>query len=152
EAIQEIGQSANSASTGAERLGASVEVFTGAVADADGVAEKVSTQSCQVSALFERLSTRLMMTLRNFADADQRRNPRSPAKVPVELTIADRTVDAEIVEISEGGALVVGLTEKIESGMAVEAWLKNIGSLQARATGVSEFGQRLQFVEVPEAT
>ncbi len=152
EAIQEIGQSANSASTGAGRLGASVDVFTGAVADADRVAEKVSTQSRQVSTLFERLSTRLMMTLRNFADADQRRNPRSPAKFPVELTIAGRAVHAEVVEISEGGALVVGLADKIESGMAVEARLKDIGPLRARAAGGSEFGQRLHFVDVPDAT
>ncbi|MGO9428834.1 methyl-accepting chemotaxis protein [Rhodoblastus sp.] len=152
EAIQEIGQSANSAASGAGRLGASVDVFTGAVADADRVAEKVTTQSRQVSTLFERLSTRLMMTLRNFADADQRRNPRSPAKVPVEMTIGGRSVNADIVEISEGGALIVGLAEKLELGTVVEARLKDIGPLRARAAGVSEFGQRLQFVEVPDAT
>jgi methyl-accepting chemotaxis protein len=152
EAIQEIGQSANLAAHGSERLGGSVEVFTGAVADADRVTEKVTTQSRQVSALFERLSTRLLMTLRNFADSDQRRHPRSPAKVPVELGIAGRTVAAEIVEISEGGALVVGLDDKIEPGVTVEAVLKDLGPLRARAAAFSEYGQRLRFADVPDAT
>lgn len=151
-AIQEIGQSANLAAQGSQSLGASVDVFTGAVADADRVTEKVSTQSRQVSALFERLSTRLLMTLRNFADHDQRRHPRSPAKVPVELRIAGRAVHAEIVEISEGGALVIGLDEKIAPGVAVEAILKDVGPLRARAAVAVEYGQRLQFVEAPDAT
>jgi methyl-accepting chemotaxis protein len=116
------------------------------------VTEKVTTQSRQVSALFERLSTRLLMTLRNFADSDQRRHPRSPAKVPVELGIAGRAVAAEIVEISEGGALVVGLDEKIEPGVAVEVVLKDVGPLRARAAALSEYGQRLRFADVPDAT
>ncbi len=119
-AIQEIGQSANSAAHGAARLGGSVDMFTGAVADAGQSTENVSTQSRQVSTLFERLSKRLMITLRNFADQDLRRNPRSPAKVPVELTLGGRQLSAEIVEISEGGALMNGLSEKIEIGNAYE--------------------------------
>ena len=30
--------------------------------------------------------------------------------------------------------------------------LKDIGPLRARASGLSEFGQRLQFIETPDAT
>ncbi len=151
-AIQEIGQSANSAAQGAEQLGGSVDMFTGVVGDAGQAAENVSTQSAQVSTLFERLSKRLMITLKNFADGDLRRHPRSPAKINVELTLSGRRIVGEIVEISEGCALVNGVQEKFETGAALEASLADIGRLRARASGTSEFGQRLQFVDVPDAT
>ncbi len=151
-AIQEIGQSANSAAHGAAQLGGSVEMFTGAVTEAGQATQSVAIQSRQVSTLFERLSKRLMITLRNFADSDLRRHPRSPAKIAVELTLGGRQLNADVVEISEGGALVNGLSEKIESGALLDARLQDIGALRARASSTSEFGQRLQFVDVPEAT
>jgi methyl-accepting chemotaxis protein len=151
-AIQEIGESANAAAQGAEQLGGSVEMFTGAVGDAGRAAENVSTQSAQVSTLFERLSKRLMITMKNFADADMRGAPRSPAKVAVELMLGGRRIVGEIVEISEGSALVNGVSEHLATGATLEASLAEIGSLRARASGTSEFGQRLQFVDVPDAT
>ena len=151
-AIQEIGQSANSAASAAERLGSSVDVFTGAVVDAERVAERVSTQSRQVSTLFERLSARLIITLRNYADVDLRRHPRSPAKIPVEIVVGARAFSGEIVEISEGCALVTGLPDQIATGSDVEARLKDIGAARARVAGASEFGQRFRFVDVPDAT
>jgi len=46
-------RSANAAAQGAEQLGGSVEMFTGAVGDAGRAPENVSTQSAQVSTLFE---------------------------------------------------------------------------------------------------
>ena len=116
------------------------------------MAEKVSNQSRQVSALFARLSQRLMITLKNFADFDRRRFPRSPAKVPVELTVDGRVIAAEFIEISEAGGVVNGLASHFEVGAVVEAMLKDIGPLRARASGLSEFGQRLQFIETPDAT
>ena len=151
-AIQEIGLSANSAAGGADRLGASVDIFTGAAADADRVAERVSTQSRQVGALFERLSSRLIITLRNFADVDLRRYPRSPAKIPVELLVGGRALTGEVVEVSEGGVVVNGLAEKITAGAAVGARLQHIGPARLRLFGDSEFGQRFQFVDLPDAT
>ncbi len=152
EAVQLIGHSANSAANGAASLDGSVDVFTGAMTEADTVGEKVTSQSRQVSTLFERLSTRLMVTLKEFADFDRRRFPRSPAKVPVELRLDGRSVAADVVEISEGGAVVNGLTEKLSPGTLVDAQLKEIGSLRARVLGTAEFGLRLQFIDVPEAT
>jgi methyl-accepting chemotaxis protein len=151
-AIQEIGLSANSAASGADRLGASVDIFTGAAADADRVAESVSTQSRQVGSLFERLSSRLIVTLRNFADVDLRRYPRSPAKIAVELLVGGRALNGEVVEVSEGGVVVNGLSEKIMAGAAVGARLQHIGPARLRRSGDSEFGQRFQFVDLPDAT
>jgi hypothetical protein len=152
EAIQEIGLSANAAAQGASQLGGSVNMFTGAVGEVDIAADKVSNQSRQIGVLFERLSTRLAVTMKNFADADRRRHPRSPASVPVELTWKGRKCAADIVEISEGGALVNGLDDAVEPGAILDAVLKDIGPLRARAAAKSEFGQRLTFVETPEST
>ena len=152
EAIEEIGRSAHSAAKGAASLDGSVDLFTGAMSEADLVAENVSNQSRQVSALFARLSQRLMITLKNFADFDRRRFPRSPAKVPVELTFGGRVIAADFIEISEAGGVVNGLASNFEVGAVVEAVLKDIGPLRARASGLSEFGQRLQFIETPDAT
>lgn len=151
EAIEEIGRSAHSAAEGATSFDCSVDLFTGAMSEADLVAEKVSHQSRQVSTLFTRLSQRLMITLKNFADFDRRLFPRSPAKVPVELTLGGRLIAADFIEISEAGGVVNGVAN-FEVGAVIEAALKDIGPLRARASGMSEFGQRLQFIETPDAT
>jgi methyl-accepting chemotaxis protein len=151
EAIEEIGHSAHSAAEGAASLDCSVDLFTGAMSEADLVAEKVSHQSRQVSTLFTRLSQRLMVTLKNFADFDRRRFPRSPAKVPVELNFGGRAIAADFIEISEASGVIDGVAN-FEVGAVIEAALKNIGPLRARASGMSEFGQRLQFIETPDAT
>ncbi len=152
DAVQTIGESANSAANGAASLDCSVDMFTGASAEADDATKKVKTQAQQVSTLFERLSQRMTVTLRNFADADRRRFPRSPCRIAVEITLSGRSIAAEIVEISEGGVIVNGLAEKFPSGAQVDAVLKDIGRARARASGTSDFGQRLQFTEVPAPT
>ncbi len=151
-AIDEIAQSANSAAEGAAQLGGSVNMFTSAVGEVDGAAEKVSRQSRQVSALFDRLSKRLAVTMRNFLDSDRRRHPRSPARIPVELRFKEQRLSAEIVEISMGGALVSGLSEPMEPSLIIDAELKDIGPLRARVIAGTDYGQRLLFTEVPEAT
>ena len=151
-AIQEIGQSANSAARGASQLGGSVDVFTSAVSEADAATEKVATRSRQVSTLFERLTKRLSITLKNFADADQRKYPRSPAMIPVMIDYRGKTLSGEVLEISEGSALVAGLGVTLEAGAAVDAELKDIGRLRARVAGMAEYGRRLQFVETPPET
>ncbi len=152
EAVQEIGQSANAAAQGAAQLGGSVNMFTGAVGDVDGAAARVSDQSRQISALFERLSTRLTVTVKNFADLERRKHPRSPARVPVDILLNGRRSSGEIIEISAGGALVAGLSGSLEPGMIVDAELREIGPLRARVAPEIEHGQRFQFVEIPEAT
>jgi methyl-accepting chemotaxis protein len=152
EAVQSIGHSANSAASGAASLDSSVDMFTTAMAEADQVGENVASQSRQVGTLFERLSTRLTVTLKDFSDFDRRRFPRSPARVSAELRFNGRTISADIVEISEGGALIGGLAEKLAPGALVEAELKEVGRLRARAASAGDFGQRLQFIETPETT
>jgi methyl-accepting chemotaxis protein len=152
EAIHEIAQSANAAASGASQLGGSVSMFTGAVSNVDVAAENVAKQSRQVGALFARLSTRLGVAMKNFLDADRRRHPRSPARVPIECAFRGRTFAGEIVEISEGSASVSGFPEKLEPGAILDAELREIGPLRARVAAVSEFGQRLQFIEVPAPT
>jgi methyl-accepting chemotaxis protein len=152
EAVENIGRSANAAAEGAASLDASVDMFTGAIAEAWQVAESVSSQSRQVSTLFGRLSQRLMMTLKNFADFDRRRFPRSPAKIPVAFALGARKLAAECVEISEAGGVVAGLGETIETGAVLDAVLKDIGPLRARASDTGEYGQRFQFIETPDAT
>jgi methyl-accepting chemotaxis protein len=152
EAIHEIAQSANAAAEGASQLGCSVNMFTGAVGEVDNTAEKVSKQSRQVGTLFERLSKRLGVAMKNFVDADRRRHPCSPARVPVECSFRGRTFAGEIVEISEGGGLVSGFAEILEPGAILDTELKEIGPLRARVAAASECGQRLQFTEVPAPT
>jgi len=150
-AVQEIGQSANSAAQGAARLGGGVDLFNGAVAEANAATEKVATQSRQVGTLFGRLTKRLSVTLKNFADADQRKFPRSPAKIPATLVHRDRVIAAEVLEISEGSALVNGAAVALEMGAAVDLDLKDIGPLRARAVP-ADFGYRLHFIETPQPT
>jgi methyl-accepting chemotaxis protein len=150
-AIQEVGQSANSAAQGAARLGGSVDLFNGAVSEANQATEKVATQSRQVSSLSEHLTKRLSVTLKNFVDVDQRRFPRSPAKIPASLVCRDRTISTEVLEISEGSALVNGVTVKLEAGAAVDLDLKDIGPLRARVAS-SDFGYRLHYTETPQQT
>ena len=151
-AVEEIGQSAHAAAEGALRLGDSVNVFTGAVGDADAAAGKVSNQSRQVGVLFDRLSTRLLIAVKNFVDVDRRKHPRSPARVALEIVADGRRLGGEIIEISAGGALVAGLPESLEQGSIVEAELKGLGSLRARAAPPSDHGQRFQFIQIPART
>ncbi|MCI4678804.1 methyl-accepting chemotaxis protein [Rhodoblastus acidophilus] len=152
EAVGQIGHSAHAAAAGAAQLGGSVEMFTGAVGEVDIAAAKVSDQSRQVGTLFERLSTRLVVVVKSFADVDGRKYPRSPALVPVELVRNGRRMAGEIVEISVGGATVSGLPDLLEPGLIVEAELKAVGPLRARVAPPSDHGQRLQFVEIPDQT
>jgi len=150
-AVQEIGQSASSAAQGAARLGGSVDLFNGAVAEAKGTTDKVATQARQVSTLFERLTKRLSVTLKNFADADQRRFPRSPARIPMTLALGDRRLAGDVLEISQSSALINGLSVSLEIGAAVDVDLKDIGPLRARVAS-ADFGYRLQFIEKPAPT
>jgi methyl-accepting chemotaxis protein len=151
-AVEEIGQSANGAAEGAARLGGSVNMFTGALGDVDAAAAKVANQSGQVGALFERLSTRLVIALKNFVDVDRRKYPRSPALVPIEIMARGRRLSGEVIEISVGGALVAGIRESLETGQIVQVEMKGLGGLRARVAAGSDHGQRLQFVETPDAT
>jgi methyl-accepting chemotaxis protein len=148
-AIQEVGQSANSAAQGAAQLGGSVDLFNGAVGEADEATEKVASQSRQVSALSAHLTKRLSVTLKNFVDVDQRKFPRSPAKIPARLVCRGQTVSTEVLEISEGSALVNGVT--LQAGDAVELELQDIGPLRARVAR-ADFGMRLLFTETPKQT
>jgi methyl-accepting chemotaxis protein len=150
-AIREIGESANSAARGAAQLGGSVDLFNGAVAEANAATEKVATQSRQVSALFSRLTKRLSVTLTNFADADQRKFPRSPTKIPATLTMRDQSVAVEVLEISEGSALIGGVGVALQAGASVDVDLKDIGRTHARVAS-AEFGFRLSFTDTPPQT
>ncbi len=152
EAVQEIGQSASAAAQGASKLGGSVDMFTGAVGEVDVAAAKVADQSQQVGVLFERLSKRLLIAVKNFADVDRRRHPRSPARVPVEIVLGGRRMAGEIIEISMGGALVTALPELLENGEIVEAALAGLGAVRARIAPPGDYGQRLQFIETPPQT
>lgn len=148
-AIQEVGQSANSAAQGAAQLGGSVDLFNGAVGEADAATEKVASQSRQVSALSAHLTKRLSVTLKNFVDVDQRKFPRSPAKIAARLNFRGQTVSAEVLEISEGSALVNGVP--LQAGDLVELALQDIGAVRARALP-ADFGVRLLFTETPKQT
>ncbi|MCW2286733.1 methyl-accepting chemotaxis protein [Rhodoblastus acidophilus] len=148
-AIQEVGQSANSAAQGAAQLGGSVDLFNGAVGEADEATEKVASQSRQVSALSAHLTKRLSVTLKNFVDVDQRKFPRSPAKIAARLNFRGQTVSAEVLEISEGSALVNGVP--LQAGDLVELALQDIGAVRARALP-ADFGVRLLFTETPKQT
>jgi methyl-accepting chemotaxis protein len=151
-AIQEIGASATAAAQGAAQLGGSVNMFTGAVGEVDATSEKVSNQSRQIFVLFARLASRLQVTMTNFMNADRRKYPRSPARIPIELTGNGRKWTGDIVEISEGGALVNGLGEVLTTGHCFDAILQDVGPLRARATPPCDAGQRLQFLEIPDET
>ena len=150
-AVQEIGESANSAARGAAQLGGSVELFNAAVADANAATDKVATQSRQVSTLFGRLTKRLSVTLKNFADADQRKFPRSPAKIAATLSTRGQTVSSEVLEISEGSALIGGAGVALEAGASVDLDLRDIGPTRARVAE-ADFGYRLSFTDTPQQT
>ncbi len=151
-AVEEIGHSAHAAAEGASRLGGSVNMFTGAVGNMDATMDKVSDQSQQVGVLFERLSTRLLIAVKNFVDVDRRKHPRSPARVPIEIVVERGRLNGEVVEISVGGALVSGLPESLEKGQILEAQLAGLGPVRARVAPASDHGQRIQFLETPPAT
>lgn len=152
DALRELGVSAMGAAAGANDLGESVKLFTEAVTDADRVADNVSSHARQVGTLFERLTKRLLVTVRSLSAADPKRHLRSPAKVPVNLLLNDAAATGEIVEISEFDALVVHAPPGLAEGTPVDAQLSGIGHLTARIECYSAIGLRLRFVDVPEAT
>ena len=152
-AIDEIAQSANSAAEGAARLGGSVNMFTGAVGEVDGAAEKVSRQSRQVSALFDRLSKRLAVTMRNFLDSDRRRHPRSPARIPVEMRFnGAATFPARSSRFRWAARWFRACRSRWsrpDPRRRAQGYRTAAG---ARRRGLRTIGQRVQFTEVPEAT
>jgi methyl-accepting chemotaxis protein len=152
DALQELGVSATGAAVGADNLGQSVNLFTEAVTDADRVAESVSGHARQVGTLFDRMTKRLVVTVRSFSEIDHQGHIRSPAKIPATLVFKDQTAIAEIVEISEFGALVVQAPTGLPEGTSVNAELAGIGSLTARIASYSTIGMQLRFVSIPEGT
>jgi len=131
DALQELGVSATGAAVGAEKLGQSVNLFTEAVTDADRVAESVSGHARQVGTLFDRMTKRLVVTVRSFSEIDHHGHIRSPAKIPATLVFKDQTATAEIVG---GNADVTFRADATTFGQGVPAQ-KNPSRLRRKNPG-----------------
>ncbi len=146
-ALQEIGASAKSAAMGADSLKVSVGLFTGAVSDADKVAAGVFGLAEDVSSMFARLDKRIVVTVHSFASLDRRNHVRMPTRLPATLSFPGGSAQAMIVEISEGGVLVVDAPSTIADGAMLEVQADSVGLLRAQVKGRNSLGLRLQIVD-----
>ncbi len=151
DALREIGVSATAAANGATSLGQSVEIFTEAAGDADRVAIQVSGHARQTSTLFERLTKRLVVTVRSFSDMEQRHHVRRPVQIQVTIVDETQNVAAQTLEISEGGAVITN-APSFRAGEHVKANFADVGSLTASVEGYTQFGMRLRFIDMPKET
>ena len=106
---------------------------TAAVADANTATDKVATQSRQVSTLFGRLTKRLTVTLKNFADADRASSRARPRRFRRRWSTRGQTVSSEVWKFRRASALIGGCRRRARSGRSVDLDLRDIGPLRAPA-------------------
>jgi methyl-accepting chemotaxis protein len=152
-ALQEVANSAQSASGGAGRLRDSMQLFNYGVAEVSRVSGHVETYSKQVVDMFNHLERRLTVTLRSFSALDRRRHARVPTRLGVRFHADDTEHAGELLNSSEGGCMIAAVKDRqLMTGTLLDLDIARVGLLRGRVCGHEELGTRVQFLDVAEDT
>ncbi|MEJ1161912.1 methyl-accepting chemotaxis protein [Prosthecomicrobium sp. N25] len=145
-ALEEVTDSAHRAAQGAGQLEKSVGVIQDAIASAEGAKGVLVGTSSELAGIFQHLESRLIVTVRSFANTDSRRHARYPVRWPCSLVQGTRRLETRMVEISLGGCLVDAPSgDAVDAAADVEIDIEGVGRVPAKVVGEQSLGLRIQF-------
>jgi methyl-accepting chemotaxis protein len=92
-----------------------------------------------------RYAQRSTVYLRNSASGDRRRFQRAPVKIPSAITLGGEKRGATVLDISEGGALLLIDRATARIGDRLRLSMEHVGDCPATVVGVSDLGHHLKF-------
>lgn len=129
-----------------------IEGATAAITNEAECASQVTASAGASGEAVERLSTRLMVILRENPLTNRRRQDRFPIDIRVDLTSAGQPFTVRTVDLSEGGMwLQSDLLPQREVGHLFEARLDGIGTVSAKLVRAVPGEWRAQFTDMAHA-
>lgn len=152
DALEELARSAQVANDSAAQQQTALGVFLDASNDVSRVAEKVSASTSHISQIFARMSSRLIVTVKNFADVESRKHPRIPARLPVRFSVNGKQTSTTTLNISKGGCLIICKSGALPPSAMVDLDLSGIGQVRAKVEGETDLGTRVAFISFGAGT
>lgn len=136
------------------RTAGATAAFVDRVADAAAhieqevaTAESVNTAADLSGKAIDKLSTRMMVILRQNDAADRRGADRLPVELGISLDIGGRRYDARSIDVSSSGLMLRGDSlPQLSPGAIVELKIERVGTVKARIVSAHDAGWHLQFV------
>ena len=150
--LNEIGDSAMSASGGAEDLSRTARMFAAGVKEVETVSMNVQDFGEKVASMLSNLTNRLVITVRGFLGVDGRRAVRMPVRLPVRMRMGDYEEATETIEISEGGCSVKAPDCRPDENASIELEISGLGTTRCTVVGFTENAMRVAFVDLPAST
>jgi methyl-accepting chemotaxis protein len=92
-----------------------------------------------------RYAQRSTVYLRNSAIGDRRRFPRVPVKIPSAIVLGGERRPATVLDISEGGALLLIEGGEARVGDRSRLSMENVGDCPGTVVGISDLGHHFKF-------
>ncbi len=150
--LNDIGDSALSASGGAEDLSRTARMFSAGVKEVETVSMNVQDFGEKVASMLSNLTNRLVITVRGFLGVDGRRAVRMPIRLAVRIHIGEYQEATETMEISEGGCSLRMPDLRPDENSTIELEITGLGTTRCTVVGFTESAMRVAFVDLPVAT
>lgn len=147
--IGEIARTAAESSAFVDRVATSAVEIDEEVA----TAETVNHATDMSGKAIEKLSTRMMVILRQNDEADRRRSDRLPIGLDVRFEVSGTRHLAKSVDISSSGLMIRGEgLPQLSPGAMIDLDIERIGAVKARIVSIGEGRWHLQFAALaPDA-
>ncbi|MDK9696874.1 MAG: methyl-accepting chemotaxis protein [Siculibacillus sp.] len=142
--IDEVARGAQAAAGGVGDLQRSIELINAGSATAGTINDKVRHHTDEMVGLVEHLEQRLVVTLKSFNSLNQRREPRTPARLDITLDHAGRRHTARTIDVSEGGCLLPIDRAALREGERVRIDFDGIGQVPSKVVGTHPLGLRFE--------
>ncbi len=140
--IGEVARTAAESSAFVDRVATSAAEIDEEVA----TAETVNHATDMSGRAIEKLSTRMMVILRQNDEADRRRSDRLPIGLAVRFEVGGRSHVAKTVDISSSGLMLCGEDlPQLSPGAMIDLEIERIGVAKARIVSLGEGRWHLQF-------
>jgi len=144
QSIDEVSKSAQAAAGGVGDLKRSIELINDGSNAAGSINEKVRHHTGEMVGLVEHLEQRLTVTLKGFASLDQRREPRTPARLDITLEHGGKRHEVRTIDVSEGGCLLPLDRSTLTEGERVRLDFTGIGQVPSKVVGTHPLGLRFE--------
>ena len=116
--------------------------------DANLASQKAKKAGNHVVFALQRYEQRSTVYLRNSDIGNRRRHERVPVKLPCTVTLAGVKAHATVLDISEGGALVILGKANVRVGSRSRLSMASLGDCTGYVVGISELGVHFSFDEL----
>lgn len=144
QSIDEVAKSAQAAAGGVGDLKRSIDLINNGSTTAETINEKVRHHTSEMVGLVEHLEQRLTVTLKGFASLDQRKEPRTPARLDITLEHGGKRHEARTIDVSEGGCLLPLDKNILREGERVRLDFAGIGQVSSKVVGTHPLGLRFE--------